>query len=167
MKKILFLSIALVMMAGFQFAGAQEAQAPKKIYDPEADAKKEIAQAVEKAGQEGKHVIVQIGGNWCGWCLRFHAFINEDPEIKKFLDDNFVYALLNYSQENKNLELLKQYNNPGRFGFPVFLVLDGKGNLIHTQDSGLLEEGKGYNKVKVMNFFRNWTVKALDTSNLK
>jgi len=167
MKKSLILSVAVLMITCFQFVNAQEAKDPKKIYNPMADARKEIAQAVEKAGKEGKNVIVQIGGNWCGWCILFHGFINEDPEIKKFLDDNFVYALLNYSQENKNTELLKEYHNPGRFGFPVFLVLDGKGNLIHTQDSGLLEEGKGYNKAKVMTFFRNWTVKALDTSNLK
>lgn len=167
MKKSLILSLAIIMLSSFQFLSGQEAKDPKKIYNPTADAKKEIADAVDKANKEGKNVIVQVGGNWCGWCILFHGYINEDPEIKKFIDDNFVYVLMNYSQENKNLELLKKYNNPGRFGFPVFLVLDGKGNLIHTQDSGLLEEGKAYNKTKVMGFFRNWTVKALDTSNLK
>ncbi|HBB92147.1 MAG: hypothetical protein A2X22_01080 [Bacteroidetes bacterium GWF2_49_14] len=165
MKKLISLMMVLSMLAGTVLA--QEAKDPKKIYNPEANAKEEITKAVEKAKAEGKHVLIQVGGNWCGWCILFHGFINEDPEIKKFIEDNFVFTLLNWSPENKNPELMIKYNNPGRFGFPVFLVLDGNGQLIHTQDSGLLEEGKGYNKGKVMTFFRNWTVKALDTKNIK
>ncbi len=165
MKKLITLMMALSMLAGTVLA--QEAKDPKKIYNPEANAKEEIQAAVKKAKAEGKHVLIQVGGNWCGWCILFHGYINADPEIKKFVDENYVFMLLNYSPENKNIELLKKYRNPGRLGFPVFLVLDGKGKLIHTQDSGLLEEGKGYNKTKVMGFFRNWTVKALDTKNVK
>jgi len=155
------------MVAGIQTVNAQEAKDPKKIYDPAANAKVEINKAIQKAKAEGKHVFIQIGGNWCPWCLLFHAFINEDPEIKKFIEDNYVFTLLNYSKENKNQEILLKYKNPGRLGFPVFLILDGKGELIHTQDSGLLEEGKGYNKVKVMTFLRNWTPAALDPKNFK
>ena len=37
----------------------------KKLYDPTSDAKVEIANAVKKAKKEGKHVFLQIGGNWC------------------------------------------------------------------------------------------------------
>jgi hypothetical protein len=33
--------------------------------------------------------------------------------------------------------------NPQRFGFPVFVIIDGDGNVLHTQDSALLEQGKG------------------------
>ena len=43
----------------------------KKLYDPSDDAKVEIAKAVKKAEIEGKHVLLQIGGNWCGWCIVF------------------------------------------------------------------------------------------------
>jgi thioredoxin-related protein len=162
MKKLMTLMMTIILIAGMQNLGAQEAKEVKKIYNPDANAKEEISKAVQKAKAEGKHVFVQIGGNWCPWCLLFHAFINEDPQISKFISENYVFTLLNYSKENKNIELLTKYNNPGRFGYPVFLILDGKGKLIHTQDSGLLEEGKGYNKTKVMTFQANWTPAALD-----
>jgi hypothetical protein len=56
---------------------------------------------------------------------------------------------------------MKRLNNACRFGFPVFVVLDEKGNIIHIQDSSLLEEGQGYNKEKVLRFFQNWTPKAV------
>jgi hypothetical protein len=55
---------------------------------------------------------------------------------------------------------MKRLNNAGRFGFPVMVVLDENGNVIHIQDSSFLEEGKGYNKEKVIRFFKNWTPQA-------
>ena len=167
MKNLITLIITIIMMAGISTANGQAVQEKKKIYNPEANAKEEISQAVKKASAENKHVMIQVGGNWCGWCILFHGFINDDPEIKKFIEENYVFTLLNMSVENKNTELLREYKNPGRLGYPVFLILDAKGNLIHTQDSGLLEEGKGYNKGKVMGFLRNWTPAAVDPKNFK
>jgi hypothetical protein len=68
---------------------------------------------------------------------------------------------LNYSPENKNDAANEFLGNPTRFGFPVFIIIDGKGKVLHIQDSGLLEEGKGYNQEKVIRFFSSWTVAAL------
>jgi thioredoxin-related protein len=167
MKKLITLIMTIILVAGIQTISAQEVKEVKKIYNPEANAKEDISKAVQKAKEEGKHVMVQIGGNWCSWCLLFHKYINEDLEIKKMIDDNFVFTLLNYSQEVKNAELMAKYNNPGRMGYPVFLILNGEGQLIHTQDSGLLEEGKGYNKTKVMTFLKNWTKAAVDPKNIR
>ena len=45
-------------------ASVSAQESPIKIYNPEADAKAEIAEAVTKAQKEGKHVFLQIGGNW-------------------------------------------------------------------------------------------------------
>ena len=56
---------------------------------------------------------------------------------------------------------MKRLNNAGRFGYPVFVVLDEEGRILHIQDSGLLEEGEGYNQKKVLSFFKNWTPKAV------
>ena len=57
--------------------------------------------------------------------------------------------------------LMKRLGNPGRFGYPVFVVLDKDGKPMHFQDSSFLEEGEGYNKEKVIRFFKNWTPKAV------
>jgi len=56
---------------------------------------------------------------------------------------------------------MKRLDNCGRFGFPVFVVLDEKGKVIHIQDSSFLEEGQGYDREKVLRFFKNWTPKAM------
>ena len=63
--------------------------------------------------------------------------------------------------ENKNTKVFAKYDNPGaKFGYPVFIVLDQNGKMIHTQDSAVLEEGKGYSTQKVKEFFLKWTTKS-------
>ncbi len=47
------------------------------------------------------------------------------------------------------------------------MVLDGKGELMHTQNSAYLEEGKGYSKDKVMEFLGHWAPAAFNPVNYK
>jgi hypothetical protein len=63
--------------------------------------------------------------------------------------------------------LYAKYGYPQRFGFPVFIILDENGNRIHTQNSAYLEEGKGYSKDKIAEFFEAWSPAALDPKNYK
>ena len=155
MKKLLgILSIILLTLT----VHAQ----PAKIYNPDADAKTDIQQAVKQATTEGKHVFLQIGGNWCPWCLKFHRFVDDNQEIKDYVNANYVVLKVNYSKENKNLDVLKSLDYPQRFGFPVFVILDGNGNRIHTQNSAYLEEDGGYSAKKVLTFYKQWSPEALD-----
>ena len=138
-----------------------------KLYNPSANVKKDIATALAKAKKEGKHVLIQVGGNWCSWCYRFYNLVEKDTALNRIENQNYVVYHLNYSKENKNLDYLKTLGFPQRFGFPVFVILDANGNRLHTQDSSLLEEGKGYNVEKVKNFFQAWSPAALDEKNYK
>lgn len=133
----------------------------KKLYDPAIDGMRQINEAITKAKSSGKHVLIQYGGNWCPWCLRFDAFCKSDPEISKIIGDNYVPVKLNYSPENKNDAANAFLGNPTRFGFPVFIIIDGNGKVLHIQDSGLLESGQGYDQKKVAGFMKNWTTSAI------
>ena len=160
MKKILTFAILAVLALG---ANAQL----KKVYNDDIDPMEQIDNAIVQANEQGKFVICQVGGNWCPWCLRFADFITKDEEIAKLVDDNFVYIHVSYNprnstNENRDKAMLKRLGNPGRFGYPVFVVLNQDGNVIHIQDSSFLEEGKGYNKEKVLRFFKAWTPKAVN-----
>ena len=159
MKKILTIAILTVLALG---ANAQI----KKVYDENINPLEQIDKAVAQASEQGKFVICQVGGNWCPWCLRFADFITKDEEIAQFVDENFVYIHVNYnprntSNESRDKAMLQRLGNPGRFGYPVFVVLDTKGTVLHIQDSSFLEEGKGYDKEKEMRFFKGWTPKAV------
>jgi thioredoxin-related protein len=132
-----------------------------KLYDPALDGMKQIKEAVSKAKLQGKHVLIQYGGNWCSWCIKFDAFCKSDTGIMRVINSSYIPVKLNYSPENKNEAANAYLGNPIRFGFPVFIIVDGNGKVLHIQDSELLEEGQGYNNKKVTGFLRNWTAPAI------
>ncbi|MBQ8047405.1 MAG: thioredoxin family protein [Prevotella sp.] len=154
------------------FSNTLQAQTElKRVYNEDIDPLEQIDLAMSTAKSEEKFVVCQVGGNWCIWCLRFADFIQNDTAISDVIDKNFVYIHVNYNPRKssgpdmaeKTSEMLRRLGNPARFGFPVFVVLDAEGQVIHIQDSSFLEEGKGYSKEKVLRFFQNWTPEAVAT----
>ena len=139
------------------------ASAQNKVYDESIDPFEQIDKAVAKAQTEGKFVICQLGGNWCPWCIRFAKFITEDEEINKMVNDNFVYIHVNFKSRNdeQSQRVSKRLGNAGRFGFPVLVILNPDGTVMHIQNSAYLEEGQGYSKMKVFDFFKQWTPAAV------
>lgn len=134
-----------------------------KLYHPEANAEKDIAAALATAKAEKKYVLLQGGGNWCIWCIEFARFCQADEKIDSVLKAGYVWYHFNYSKENYNKVLFAKYGFPQRFGFPVFLILDENGKLIHTQNSEYLEDGKkSYDRVKVQSFLEKWSPAARD-----
>jgi thioredoxin-related protein len=159
MKQLFTIVFALFIFSGF----AQEA----KIYNPDANVSAVISQGLVKAKAENKNLFLQVGGNWCPWCLKFHKLGSEDQDIKNLMSKSYIWILVNYSKENKNLAEMKKLEFPQRFGFPVFVILDSNGKRIHTQNSSYLEEGEGYSKKKVIDFLTQWSPSALNPNQYK
>lgn len=145
---------------------AQDAH-PARLYDPEADGHHQLQVAIQQATSANKHILVQIGGNWCVWCYRFHDFVQQDSTISTLMKEQYVSIHLNYSRENMNEDILADLGYPQRFGFPVFVVLDSNGHRLHTQDSALLEQEKSYDPKVVKGFLQNWSPKALDPASYR
>ena len=149
--------VAAVMM----IANTASAQV-KKVYDEKIDPMVQIDNALAKAKMEHHYVVCQVGGNWCPWCLRFADFVVNDSVVNSFVTDNFEFIHVNYPRRNAMPQLKQRLNNPERFGFPVFVVMDADGKVLHIQDSSFLEDGKGYSQEKVVRFFKNWTPSAVE-----
>lgn len=164
MKQAFFFSLLLILgLLGVNSptAVAQTTKSPldafEKPYHPEADARKDIENLLQQAGKENKPIIIQAGGNWCIWCLRFNAFIHQTPSIAKVLKDKLLYYHLNYSKENKNEAIFNKYApEAGKLGYPFFIVMDKTGKVLLVRESGSLESGKGYDENKVLAFFNQF-----------
>lgn len=178
MKKVLFFLLLMTAVIGraqtsLDQAGAlkpaQMQTALKKVYNESIDPMVQIDEALAKAKKNGKFVICQVGGNWCPWCLKFADFVEKNAAVNKMVNEHFEYIHVNYNRRKsagdaavkKAEQLMKRLNNPQRFGFPVFVVLDESGKVLHIQDSSFLEEGKGYNEEKVLRFLKSWTPQAV------
>lgn len=142
-------------------------QKPADLYNPAADAKADLALAVQTAKEQNKHVLVQVGGNWCRWCVKLHGFFETNTRVDSILKADYVLVKVNYSPENKNPEVLAGLGYPQRFGFPVLLILDQRGQRLHTQDTGYLEMGDGYDEEKISRFLLGWNRAAVDSLSYK
>ena len=141
----------------------QDEEGIGKVYNEDISPMEQIDIALEEARNTGRLVICQVGGNWCPWCLRFAQFITENEEINQVIKENFVYIHVNTSKEHKNMDMLERLGNPGRFGYPVLVVLGPEGEVLHIQNSAYLEKDKSYDAKKVLEFFKNWILEAIKT----
>jgi len=162
-----FGSLMLLIIAGFMINNCIAQQNKINLYNPLRDANKQIDSAIAIASKENKHLLLQVGGNWCSWCVMLHKFYSSEPQIDSALKADYIVEYINYSKENKNSEVLKRLDFPQRFGFPVLVIIDTKGRRIHTQNTVYLEEGRGYNKVKILDFLKQWTPSAINPEKYK
>ena len=106
-----------------------------------------MSKAYAQAKKENKRVMVIFHASWCGWCKKMEASINE-PNLKKFFDDNYVIAYLTV-QEHKGKE---QLENPGamalmtklkgeKAGLPFWFISDVNGKAL--ADSQVRPAGAG------------------------
>jgi len=59
-----FKTLLLISILGLFVSTAFGQKEKPQLYDPMANADKDIAEAVKKAKAENKHVFLQVGGNW-------------------------------------------------------------------------------------------------------
>ena len=143
-----------VALLAFAFATASIAQALPAKFDPARDAAADVAAATAQAKAQGKRVLVDVGGEWCSWCHILDRFIVANADVRTLRDNGYVWVKVNWSPQNKNETLLSRW--PKIKGYPHLFVLDGDGALVHSQDTGALEEGKDYDKAKVLAFLRQY-----------
>ena len=124
-------------------------------YDPNADPNADLAAAKVVAQESGRRILLKVGGEWCSWCHALEKFVHSTPAVEKALKKNYVVVKVNYSDENENAEFLSQY--PEIAGYPHIFVLEGDGSLLHSQNTGDLEAGEGYDTQAFTDFLNTWS----------
>jgi thiol:disulfide interchange protein len=136
-------------MGGAQAVAKVPAERP---YDEAADAKADVAAAVEKAKKEKKRVLVTLGANWCGWCRSLDRTFTKDEKVSAALAKAYVPVKVDVGRMTKNLDLAASWGADPKKGVPLLVVLDGTGKAVKVQDTEVLEAGKGHDPEKVIAF---------------
>ena len=126
----------------------------REKFDPARDAAADLQSAIALATAENKRIILDVGGEWCGWCRLMDNYLIKNIELGKLRGENYIWVKINYSDENKNTEFLSKY--PAIEGFPHLFVLDKDGSLLKSKDTSELEDGKSYNLQKFTDFLREY-----------
>jgi thioredoxin-related protein len=153
MKKVFLL--VFIFFTSITIFAQTDWEAKREKFDPAKDSFKDLKNTIELAQKENKRIILDVGGEWCIWCHRLDIFILSNDEIKNYLDENFITMKVHWSRELPNEKFLAQY--PKVDGFPHMYVLEKDGKLLHSQNTGLLEKEKSYDKEKIMEFLKKWT----------
>jgi thiol:disulfide interchange protein len=123
-------------------------------YDHNRDPAADLKATVIRAQSEGKRILLEVGGTWCGWCKLLDAFIHEHPSISGKLETGFLIMKVNYGRENENEEFLGNY--PAIPGYPHLYVLEKDGTLLYSKNTVELEEGRSYNEKAILDFLDDW-----------
>jgi thioredoxin-related protein len=159
-RGILFLmglSLAFGQVIAQQKDTSKEALSQREKFDPERNPEQDLKTAVALASKSGQRILLDVGGEWCIWCHKLDKFFQENVDVSEFLHANYLVVKINRSTENKNEKFLAKY--PTIKGYPHLFVLDGKGKLLHSQDTGELETGDHHDHDKVFAFLKKWASK--------
>jgi thiol:disulfide interchange protein len=126
-------------------------------YDPKRNPADDLKMTAAKAKAGGKRVLIQVGGDWCGWCHLMTKYFQDNEKVASALAKDYLIMKVNYSEENHNEEFLDKY--PKIPGYPHLYVLDSDGKLLHSQNTEELEEGKGYSETAVLKFLSKWATR--------
>ncbi len=125
------------------------------IYPADADAQKEISEAIASAAKLHKRVLLIFGGNWCYDCHVLDEAFHQ-PEIAPTLNHNFVVAHIDIGEYDKNLDIAKKYQIPLEKGVPAAAVLDGEGRLLFSQRNQEFEKAKSLAPEDILAFLNKW-----------
>ena len=125
-------------------------------YDKSRDPASDLAATIQRATAENKRILLQVGGDWCGWCKLISQYMHDNQVVNNLLTQHFVVMKVTYPGDHA-ASFLGQF--PKCNAYPHLFVLEKDGTLLHSQGTGELEEGKGYNEKVFTEFLNAWVAK--------
>ena len=124
-------------------------------YDAKADPFAQLAAAVKQADAQHKLVLLVAGGDWCVWCHYLYEFLDANHDLDRALHDVFVVQKVYVGDDNPNTEFFAGL--PKADGAPHFWIVSGKGQILESQPTVVLENGKkSYDKAAFAAFIDRW-----------
>jgi thioredoxin 1 len=131
----------------------------KNLYPADADAQKEIQEALQSAAKSHKRVMLVFGGNWCYDCHVLDAAFHTQ-EIAPIVNRNFIVVHVDIGEYNKNLDVAKKYDVPLEKGVPAAAILDSDGKLVMSQKNQEFEKARSMSPEDILAFLNKWKPKA-------
>ena len=125
------------------------------LYPANADAKKEIEDALKIAANDNRRVMLIFGGNWCYDCHVLDQGLHEG-EAGKILSEGFLIVHVDIGEGNKNLDLVTKYETTLDFGVPTVVLLNGTGRVIYSSTKGEFEASRKMMTKDLVAFLNQW-----------
>ena len=130
---------------------------PDHPYNQSADPGQAVDQALARARQNGKKVLIDLGGNWCADCLILSG-VMALPEVQAFLNARYEIVLVDIGRVNRNLAI------PARFGVtvklegvPAILIVTPDGHLVNKDHFAALAEARNMTPQAIVDWLAQWS----------
>ena len=123
-------------------------------YDPARDPFADGRAALQLAQQTNRRVLIEVGGNWCSWCLQLDKFLNANQQLRDQLHRYFVVLKVNVSEKNDNADFIAGFPKP--LGYPHIYIAEANGTIIFSKDTAQLLENSRYSVARFQQFIDRW-----------
>jgi thioredoxin 1 len=147
------MKILNLLFFAFLAAGAAAAENP---YNENADAKREITQALTQAAITKTPILVVFGANWCSDCKALAAAMKKGPSASLLARD-FEIVKVSVGQFDKNLDVAKSYGVPLAMGIPAVVILSIKNEVLYVTKEGELANAEKLGEGGIYEFFKRVT----------
>lgn len=104
-----FSRASLTQSAALSSPGAEEKNAYEKaVSTSEVPWIMNWNEAINKAAMEDKPIVVDAWAEWCTACLQMDETLWRDPEVVRYIRENFVAAKIDFTQPNATSDRLTQ-----------------------------------------------------------
>jgi len=156
---IVFLTLLATSVAAQQSNGNDGVLKPVTVktdlYPTNADANKEIEEALKVASSSNQRVMLIFGGNWCYDCHVLDQALHEG-DAGKIFKDHFLLVHVDIGEGDKNLDLVKKYETTLDYGVPTVVLLNGSGRVIYSSTKGEFEPARRMMKKDLIAFLNAW-----------
>ena len=116
-----------------------------------------VSAAFDRAKKNGKLVLIDLGGNWCGDCVVL-ANIMLLPEMKPFMTAHYEVVSVDVGRFNKNLQIPARFGLTQRLiGVPTALIATADGKLVNGSDVFALADARHLTPQAVADWLAKWT----------
>ena len=125
------------------------------LYDPALDVPAAVDAALAAAREDGKHVLIEFGADWCPDCHVLASYL-DDPRSAAILDDSYHVVRVDVGYFDKNLETATRFGNAIAVGIPSVVILDGQGTKLVDTAAGELADSRRYDANDIVDFLAAW-----------
>jgi thioredoxin len=108
-------------------------------YDEQADAEKDISEALALAKQENKLVLLDFGANWCHDCRALSKKM-KSTSINELIQQHFIVVMINTGDWDSNMDIADRYKSTVQSGIPAIVVLNQNNQPLYKASADLLSK---------------------------
>jgi thiol-disulfide isomerase/thioredoxin len=128
----------------------------RQPYVEDANADAVVNAAFARARKNGKRVLIDLGGNWCGDCLVL-ANIMQLPEMKPFIAAHFEVVTVDVGRFDKNLQVPARFGITTRLeGVPAVIIAEPDGTFVNPGKITALSDARHMTPQAIADWLAQW-----------